>query len=128
MFARDEFALDFSADGENTARELLVAHWRTTGHIPPELDHHDVPHATRYLWEWWCELCADRPPSMGWSGIPSTEIESWARQSGRTLAAWEFRAIKAIDRLFLKSKQDQADADHQREKQRRSADPGRGAG
>lgn len=92
-----------------------MAKWEATGICPPEIDQHDLPGLTSYLWQWWLELNADRPVGLGLSGIPSTEIEAWARLSGRALAPWEFRTIKIIDRLYLASRAEQDDADRKRD-------------
>ena len=95
-------------------RELLVARWEQTGQVPPEIEGHNLPALTGYLWWWWQEISAFRAAGMGVAGIPATEIESWARQSGRRLKPWEFRVITLIDRLFLEAHHKQHTADRQR--------------
>lgn len=59
-----------------------------------------------YLADIWKELGMIGPDR---SRLESTEIESWARQSGWTLNPWEFDAIRAMSAAYIAEIRNSAD-------------------
>lgn len=67
-----------------------------------ELDAPPLPEYGGYLVGWYNELAARRqsgphgPQALSW-----TEIESWARQTGRHLTRWELRVLTRLDDAYF---------------------------
>lgn len=71
-----------------------------------------LPWRWRYLWQWWCEIATARPSNgMALSALPYSEMEAWARCTGRNPTIDEYRVIRLIDNTYLA-----ANADDRREK------------
>lgn len=56
------------------------------------------------MWEFFNELQTGRTSNgFGPNPLSFSEIESWARLTGRKVAPWEVRAIKQVDAVYLET-------------------------
>lgn len=86
--------------------------------MPERLRLPPIPAAVQHIWDWFCELSASRSGNgMGANPIAWTEIEAWARLTGRLLAPRDVQAIAALDQAFFT---EQAEQDRRREAARRA--------
>lgn len=53
------------------------------------------------LWELFLDLNSSRPPGMGASGIPLTEVEAWCRLRDVRLTDWELDVLIGMDKVVL---------------------------
>lgn len=80
--------------------------WKRSGTKPREIDH-SLDYELAYLWGWFLELHNGRGAGFSTlNPITYTDIEAWSRLSGNELQAWEVKAIKAIDAVACKPKDD----------------------
>ena len=68
-----------------------------TAHIEPEMPPCHAPHMVGYLFEIGPTMAA----GMGNGPITHGEIESWQRNTGITLDAWESRTLKRLSLEYL---------------------------
>ena len=70
--------------------------WKTLKRKPPQLENApELREELRYLWERFREVFAGEP-------LTYTELQSWARMTGKRLLGWEAELIKSLDRIFWK--------------------------
>lgn len=104
-FARLQFALSVPEGDAGTRRDHLEAAARSgSSAAQAELDEAAaaVPGAGRYLWEWFLELHSARGSTgFGPAAISWSEIDAWARLSGRRPTSMEVAAIRALDHAYL---------------------------
>lgn len=66
--------------------------------MPEALRLPPIPAALAHIWDWFCELSASRTGNGGGANpIAFTEIEAWARLTGRLLTPRDVRAIGLLD-------------------------------
>jgi hypothetical protein len=87
-------------------REHLESAWRQKNFapeaMPQKLRLPDIPAAVAHLWDWFCELSGARTGSSGGPNpIQFSEIEAWARLTGRALAPRDVQAIALLDQAFF---------------------------
>lgn len=87
-------------------RDHLEAAWRQKGYapdaMPAALRVPDIPAALAHVWEWFCELHGSRSGNGGGPNpIAFTEIEAWARVTGRLIQPRDVQAIMALDSAFF---------------------------
>jgi hypothetical protein len=69
----------------------------------PELDVSPIPEESRYLLAYYGDIAMGRGSSgFGPLYLTATEIWAWSQLSGQRLTPWEFRAIRLIDRVWMK--------------------------
>jgi hypothetical protein len=62
----------------------------------------ELPTLGAHVWAWFCELNRERGQGMeGPCKITHRDITEWAQAYGVKIRAWERRAIKQIDALYL---------------------------
>lgn len=96
------FALTHRDSAGITRAETLERFSERTGKRHPDLDLPDVDEDAMYLWTWYIELATRRPSGMGVEALRWSEIEAWARLTGRAPEPWELEIVMAIDSEFLK--------------------------
>jgi hypothetical protein len=70
--------------------------------MPAALRLPDIPAALSHIWEWFCELSGARSGNGGGPNpIAYTEIEAWARVTGRLIAPRDVHGIMALDSAFF---------------------------
>lgn len=60
-----------------------------------------MPGLCAHLWRWFQELAATRQSGFGANPISFSEIDAWARLTRTRPAAWEVRALRALDNELL---------------------------
>jgi hypothetical protein len=95
----------------------LLAVYQQTGIMPEELqDQAELPALCRHVWEWFAELSRTRQAGFGASPISYAEIAAWARLTGVKPAAWEVKAIRALDDDLLRMSNAEQDQKAKRNK------------
>lgn len=90
-----------------TLREHLTSQWRQTGKMPKMLeDALQVPVLAAHVWSWFLELNDERQIGVVDSKLTHEQITEWAKAYGVRIEPWERRAIKRIDNLFARMKQE----------------------
>lgn len=70
--------------------------------MPARLRTPPIPAALAHVWDWFGELSAARTGNgAGPNPIPYSEIEAWARLTGRVLAVRDVRALAALDQALF---------------------------
>lgn len=75
---------------------------KTLGRKPKQLldlEVHQLPDSTAYLWEWYDEL-------FNGGKISWQELDAWSRLTRRRILPWEAETIKALDTLYLRVQND----------------------
>jgi hypothetical protein len=62
----------------------------------------DCPHELQHIWDWFVELDATRTSGMTYNAITHQEITAFADGERINMLPFERRAIRAIDRAFIK--------------------------
>ncbi len=100
--ARHLFTLERPNEKGVTLRSELHQVWRTTGKRPAFLDCPEPPPQASHVLAWFLELNQGRgssgfgPLPLGWS-----EIEAWARLTGKELRPQEVALLKRLDSTYL---------------------------
>jgi hypothetical protein len=98
VFARRRFAGSFD-DGRGSMAAHRASFRRQTGKPAPAKD--SPPEILAYLFEWFEELSAHRPPGFASAGpISWGEMAAWASMTGRDPHPWEARSIMTLDLLW----------------------------
>lgn len=102
-YAEMYFHLDVKGKDGSTKRDHLMIVAETTNTVPIELqDLPELPESATHIWEWFLDLNGARHiTEMGQSPLSFLDIEAWSRLTKNSLAVWEVKALKAIDRAFL---------------------------
>lgn len=104
-FARLQFALSVPEGDAGTRRDHIEAAARSgSAAAQAELDEAAAadPGASRYLWDWFLELHSARGSTgFGPAALSYSEIEAWARLTGRRPSALEVFALKGLDQAYL---------------------------
>ncbi len=105
-FARGEFYLGARQPDGSTLRANLLSVHRQTGVRPKQLEVESCPPLVGYVWDWFLELQEERSfTEMGSpEALTSGQLESWSRLNRISLSAFELKAIKQLDRLFISKK------------------------
>jgi hypothetical protein len=115
-YADAHFRLDKPDKDGETDRQRLLAVESQTGKTPPELA--EAPILASHLaglWMFFCELSEARGGNgFGVNPIGWSEFHSWQQLTRTRLAPWEVRAIRAVDRVFIRV-MGQKDGDRSRE-------------
>lgn len=70
--------------------------------MPERLRLPPIPAAFQHIWDWFCELSAARSGNgAGPNPIAWTEIEAWARLTGRLISPRDVQAIAALDQAYF---------------------------
>jgi len=70
--------------------------------MPAGLRVPEIPAALEHLWGWFCEISAARSGNGGGPNpIAFTEIEAWARLTGRRIRPRDVEAIMLLDGAFF---------------------------
>lgn len=106
-----------------TLGEHLESAWRQKQYapaaMPQKLRVPPIPAALDYLWDWFCELSGLRTGHGGGANpIQPSEIEAWARSTGRSPAPRDVRALLRLDQEFFSVL---AEHDRKRDAARRQA-------
>lgn len=68
-----------------------------------DLNSYPIPRELQYLYDWFCDLSACRGSNgYGPNPIVPSAVRDWSEMSGHRLNPWEFEAIRAMDRKWLK--------------------------
>lgn len=73
-----------------------------TGRTPPELVTPPAPAGAAHLLAWFADLAAGR--GVGYMAplpLSYSEMEAWARLTGRTLTPWEVLVLRRLDNAYL---------------------------
>lgn len=102
-FAGHEFRLSRRGKDGKSLRETLETVARMRGVRPAELDNPaELSPLVSHVWRWFLDLNQTRQAGMVDSPLAWSEVESFARQMGLAMQRWEIRALRALDRLWLK--------------------------
>jgi hypothetical protein len=82
-------------------RDHLEAYKALTGRAHPLLRGPALPPAGETLWRWFLELRAGLAPE---APLSHAELAAWAGLTGEKPAPWEVRELRALDRLWLRSR------------------------
>lgn len=86
--------------------------------MPAALRLPEIPAALAHLWEWFIELSAVRSGNgAGPNPIAFSEVEAWARLTGRLLTPRDVRAIAMLDQAYFT---ELAEQDRRRDTARRA--------
>lgn len=86
----------------NTKYELLTRFSKKTGKQHPDLDFPEVNDMAMYLWDWYMELNSQRTSNgFGQNPITFLDIQAWANLTKRFPLAWEVKAIRTMDTMWL---------------------------
>lgn len=86
-----------------TLAEHFAAFERHTGKKHPESIGPTCPPEVLYILEWFWEMCAGRPVTMGgYLPLPSMEIAAWCALNRVSLHPWELKALRQLDNAFLR--------------------------
>jgi len=86
----------------NTKYDLLTKFSQKTGKRHPDLAFPEIDEMAMYLWEWFMELNAQRTSNgFGQNPIQFVDIQAWANLTNRFPLAWEVKAIRTIDTMWL---------------------------
>ena len=86
----------------NTKYDLLSKFSEKTGKIHPDLVFPELDQMAMYIWEWFMELNSQRTSNgFGQNPITYLDIQAWASLTGRFPLAWEVRAIRNMDMMWL---------------------------
>lgn len=70
--------------------------------MPQKLRVPDIPVALLHLWEWFCELSAARSGNGGGPNpISYSEVQAWARLTGRRPEPRDVQVIMMLDQEFF---------------------------
>ena len=86
----------------NTKYDLLTKFSQKTGKTHPDLIFPDLDDMAMYLWEWFMELNAQRTNNgFGQNPITFIDIQAWASLTNRFPLAWEVKALRMMDSMWL---------------------------
>jgi hypothetical protein len=86
----------------NTKYDLLSKFSKKTGKTHPDLVFPDLDEMAMYLWEWFQELNSQRTSNgFGQNPITFLDIQAWANLTKRFPLAWEVKAIRTMDSMWL---------------------------
>lgn len=95
--------LHFKRPGSKSSLyDNLVAVYTQTGRWNPKLNI-APPEALIYLWNYFWELNAGRPVSMGLGGIPHSELLAWLEVRQIELSLWEQDVLRSLDELYIET-------------------------
>ncbi len=97
-FARHRLRLARPQPDGSRLGDHLEALQRRTGRAHPLLHGPKLPDTGAHLWAWFLDLRAGQPAAMP---LSHGEIAAWSRLSGVTVAAWELRALRVLDRVWI---------------------------
>jgi len=104
LFAEREFILSEQQQDGATTRDHLKILWKNSGHQPELLaTAPPLPQAAAHIWGWFCEARADAPQGQRITAQVLQSIE-WA--TGARFELWERQALRRLDQLFFKVKND----------------------
>lgn len=111
-FAQHDFTLSQKSGG-SSLREHLESVQRQTGKRPAELDGPPLPPEGAHWWYWWLSLAEGRGYSASGVPLPFTwaDLRGWAELSRLELGPPDIDALRAIDRVYLKTAYDQRAAE-----------------
>ncbi len=88
------------ADGEPLKTHLLCL-FQQTGVMPEQLSEAPgLPVLGKHVWDWFVELHNER--SNG-ERLSLTDIRDWSLVTGTLIEAWELRALRRLDTIWLKA-------------------------
>ncbi len=74
--------------------------------------HPDIEPDAERLWGWFWDISDGRQPGMsGWCALPALEIKAWSDLTGNLVSPVDLRALRAMDRAFLKATAQSADGE-----------------
>lgn len=86
----------------NTKYDLLTKFSQKTGKTHPDLIFPELDDMAMYLWEWFMELNAQRTNNgFGQNPITFLDIQAWASLTHRFPLAWEVKALRTMDVMWL---------------------------
>lgn len=86
----------------NTKYELLTRFSQKTGKTHPDLVFPELDEMAMYIWEWFMELNAQRTSNgFGQNPITFLDIQAWASLTNRFPLAWEVKALRTMDTMWL---------------------------
>lgn len=86
----------------NTKYDLLSKFSQKTGKLHPDLIFPELDEMAMYIWEWFMELNSQRTSNgFGQNPITYLDIQAWASLTNRFPLAWEVRAIRNMDMMWL---------------------------
>lgn len=102
-YARQEFLLDKRKKDGSTEREHLTSAARQKNAVALlSIARQKALHwSEQYVFDWWRQIRAGVPSSMGVGGIPWTEADAWCRRTGHQPDPDEWIAIRAIDAVYI---------------------------
>lgn len=75
-----------------------------TGQKPAALaDAPPLPDGCEGVWRAFTDMRASCPNGFSLARIPYSEMDAYQRVSGVSLAPWEVRAVRAVDRVFIEA-------------------------
>jgi len=83
-------------ESETTYRQHYQQVEAQGGHEPKL--HVSLPKGLQHIWHWFADLST----TCGEGGIGYSEIQAWARLTGRSPAIYEVKLLKKLDKLYLK--------------------------
>ena len=86
----------------NTKYDLLTKFSKKTGKTHPDLAFPELDDMAMYLWEWFMELNSQRTSNgFGLNPITFLDIQAWANLTNRFPLAWEVKAIRFMDTIWI---------------------------
>ena len=79
--------------------------YKATGIMPDDLaNEKEIPESALHVWLYFIELHEERTSNgFGPNPLTSTSIKDWCWLNRVKLETWEVKAIKALDKLWMKS-------------------------
>lgn len=101
-YARWEFTLSRPDSKGVSLRKSLESVQRFTGITPPELqDPKELPELCADWWLMWIDMDKGRQIGQAVHAISWSEMESWARLTGRRLLPLDAEALRAVDATYV---------------------------
>jgi hypothetical protein len=105
-YAESLFALDKVYEGKTIRQHLESVH-EQTGEAPEELELPPFPEVLRNVWSKFLDVHRGRTyGTMGVNPLSYQDLLAWMTVSGEALSGWEIDVVLRLDRLWMKSVND----------------------
>ena len=109
---------EVQADGK-TLRENLLNVQRQLKRTPKELeDLVEMPECMKEYYQWFCRLSNRRPPGMGISAIPYSEMLAFFELMGIVPEIYEIEILEMFDNIAMKYYHKQSEKEQAKSKQK----------
>lgn len=94
--------MHFPDNQGNTKFDLLSKFSKKTGKQHPDLKPPVINNEILYIWDWFIELNSQRTSNgYGANPIQYIDIQAWSTLTKKNITAWEVKAIRYMDNIWL---------------------------